>query len=264
MKMLSRRAFVGASLAAVETLRHPFLAAAAPQCVTGALPAFLPNRLTRRLRVAAELQDLPPEQHLSGPDGRSQHDLRAWQIRELLRRQSFSVPLAESQKGGRWGRARNGAAYCRPAPRHRRRPIRFRARRCRSTSISAASCFSRRTPRSSASWSTSRTARAMRASAGSAISRSSPTERASGLIGRATISTIRGSAVAGTFPTSTTARARPGVNSLRTDWRRLRWAPAERRRGYIALSLLNGALAANRRAMAALDSRPLSGVSAVR
>jgi len=46
MKMLNRRAFVGASIAAVETLRHPFLADAAPQCVTGALPAFLPNRLT--------------------------------------------------------------------------------------------------------------------------------------------------------------------------------------------------------------------------
>src|SRR6188474_2671491 len=46
MKMLSRRAFVATSLAAVETLRHPFLAAAAPQCVTGSLPPFLPNRLT--------------------------------------------------------------------------------------------------------------------------------------------------------------------------------------------------------------------------
>ncbi|MGB9365252.1 MAG: hypothetical protein WCE79_04480 [Xanthobacteraceae bacterium] len=46
MKMMNRRAFVGASLAAFETLRHPFLASAATQCVTGGLPAFLPNRLT--------------------------------------------------------------------------------------------------------------------------------------------------------------------------------------------------------------------------
>src|SRR5262245_6179541 len=46
MKMLSRRAFVVSSLTAVETLRHPFLADAAAQCVTGSLPAFLPKRLT--------------------------------------------------------------------------------------------------------------------------------------------------------------------------------------------------------------------------
>ena len=42
---LSRRAFLGTSLIAVETLRHP-AAAFAAQCVTAPLPAFLPNRLT--------------------------------------------------------------------------------------------------------------------------------------------------------------------------------------------------------------------------
>ena len=42
----SRRAFIGASLVAVGTLRHSVSAIAAPQCVTGALPGFLPNRLT--------------------------------------------------------------------------------------------------------------------------------------------------------------------------------------------------------------------------
>lgn len=46
MSDLSRRAFLGASLIAVETLRHPFTALAAPQCVTAGLPGFLPNRLT--------------------------------------------------------------------------------------------------------------------------------------------------------------------------------------------------------------------------
>src|SRR3954465_8337457 len=42
---LSRRVFLGTSFIAVETLRHPISALAA-QCVTGPLPAFLPNRLT--------------------------------------------------------------------------------------------------------------------------------------------------------------------------------------------------------------------------
>jgi hypothetical protein len=42
----SRRAFIGASLAAVGTFRPSISAVAAPQCVTGALPGFLPNRLT--------------------------------------------------------------------------------------------------------------------------------------------------------------------------------------------------------------------------
>jgi hypothetical protein len=42
----SRRAFIGASLAAVGTLRQSVSAIAAPQCVTGSLPGFLPNRLT--------------------------------------------------------------------------------------------------------------------------------------------------------------------------------------------------------------------------
>lgn len=46
MNSLSRRAFLGASLVAVETLRNPFSAAAALQCVTAPLPPFLPNRLT--------------------------------------------------------------------------------------------------------------------------------------------------------------------------------------------------------------------------
>jgi hypothetical protein len=46
MKMLSRRAFVVTSLAAVETLRQSGLVAAATQCVTSSLPPFLPNRLT--------------------------------------------------------------------------------------------------------------------------------------------------------------------------------------------------------------------------
>ena len=46
MSTFSRRAFLGASLIAVETLRHPFTALAAPQCVTAPLPPFLPNRLT--------------------------------------------------------------------------------------------------------------------------------------------------------------------------------------------------------------------------
>src|SRR5947207_1078569 len=42
---LSRRAFLGASVIAIETLRQP-VAAFAAQCVTGSLPSFLPNRLT--------------------------------------------------------------------------------------------------------------------------------------------------------------------------------------------------------------------------
>jgi hypothetical protein len=42
----SRRAFIGASLVAVGTLRQSVSAIAAPQCVTGSLPGFLPNRLT--------------------------------------------------------------------------------------------------------------------------------------------------------------------------------------------------------------------------
>src|SRR5947209_9798581 len=45
MSDLSRRAFLGASLIAAETLRQPVPAFAA-QCVTGPLPGFLPNRLT--------------------------------------------------------------------------------------------------------------------------------------------------------------------------------------------------------------------------
>jgi hypothetical protein len=45
MSDLSRRAFLGTSLAAIETLRQP-VAAWAAQCVTGGLPGFLPNRLT--------------------------------------------------------------------------------------------------------------------------------------------------------------------------------------------------------------------------
>jgi hypothetical protein len=43
---LSRRAFVGGSLAALGTLHPSVPAIAAPQCVTGSLPGFLPNRLT--------------------------------------------------------------------------------------------------------------------------------------------------------------------------------------------------------------------------
>src|SRR5882762_3107200 len=46
MDDFSRRAFLGASLVAVETLRQSISAIAAPQCVTGSLPAFLPNRLS--------------------------------------------------------------------------------------------------------------------------------------------------------------------------------------------------------------------------
>jgi hypothetical protein len=44
----NRRAFIGASLAAVGTLHPSVSAFAAPaaQCVTGPLPGFLPNRLT--------------------------------------------------------------------------------------------------------------------------------------------------------------------------------------------------------------------------
>jgi len=45
MSELSRRAFLGASLISLETFTHPVQALAA-QCVTGSLPAFLPNRLT--------------------------------------------------------------------------------------------------------------------------------------------------------------------------------------------------------------------------
>jgi hypothetical protein len=46
MENFSRRAFLGTSLVAVETLRQSISAAAATQCVTGSLPGFLPNRLT--------------------------------------------------------------------------------------------------------------------------------------------------------------------------------------------------------------------------
>lgn len=46
MENFSRRAILGASLIAVETLRQTFSAAAATQCVTGLFPGFLPNRLT--------------------------------------------------------------------------------------------------------------------------------------------------------------------------------------------------------------------------
>ena len=42
----SRRAFIGASVVAAGTLRQTISAIAAPQCVTGPLPGFLPNRLT--------------------------------------------------------------------------------------------------------------------------------------------------------------------------------------------------------------------------
>lgn len=42
----SRRAFIGASLVVAGTLRQSISAIAAPQCVTGPLPGFLPNRLT--------------------------------------------------------------------------------------------------------------------------------------------------------------------------------------------------------------------------
>jgi hypothetical protein len=42
----SRRAFIGASLVAVGTLRQSVSAIAAPQCVAGSQPGFLPNRLT--------------------------------------------------------------------------------------------------------------------------------------------------------------------------------------------------------------------------
>ena len=43
---LSRRAFVGGSLVALGTLHPSVSAIAAPQCVTGSLPGFLPKRLT--------------------------------------------------------------------------------------------------------------------------------------------------------------------------------------------------------------------------
>jgi hypothetical protein len=46
MDDFSRRAFLGASLGAVETLRQSVSAVAAPQCVIGSLPGFLPSRLT--------------------------------------------------------------------------------------------------------------------------------------------------------------------------------------------------------------------------
>jgi len=42
----TRRAFIGASLVTAATLRQSVSAIAAPQCVTGSLPGFLPNRLT--------------------------------------------------------------------------------------------------------------------------------------------------------------------------------------------------------------------------
>src|ERR1700686_1398998 len=42
----SRRAFIGVSLVVAGTLRQSISAIAAPQCVTGSLPGFLPNRLT--------------------------------------------------------------------------------------------------------------------------------------------------------------------------------------------------------------------------
>lgn len=46
MENFSRRAFLGASLVALATLRQPVAALAAAQCVTGSLPGFLPKRLT--------------------------------------------------------------------------------------------------------------------------------------------------------------------------------------------------------------------------
>jgi hypothetical protein len=46
MSDLSRRAFLGVSLIAAETLRQSGAAIAAPQCVTGSYPSFLPNRLS--------------------------------------------------------------------------------------------------------------------------------------------------------------------------------------------------------------------------
>ena len=42
----SRRAFIGASVVVAATLRQSVSAIAAPSCVTGSLPGFLPNRLT--------------------------------------------------------------------------------------------------------------------------------------------------------------------------------------------------------------------------
>jgi hypothetical protein len=42
----SRRTFIGASLVVAGTLRQSVSAIAAPQCVIGPLPGFLPNRLT--------------------------------------------------------------------------------------------------------------------------------------------------------------------------------------------------------------------------
>jgi hypothetical protein len=46
LNQFSRRAFIGASLIGVATLRQSVSAIAAPRCVTGSLPDFLPNRLT--------------------------------------------------------------------------------------------------------------------------------------------------------------------------------------------------------------------------
>ena len=46
LNQFSRRAFIGASLIGVTTLRQSVSAIAAPRCVTGSLPDFLPNRLT--------------------------------------------------------------------------------------------------------------------------------------------------------------------------------------------------------------------------
>jgi hypothetical protein len=46
LDQFSRRAFIGASLVGVATLRQSVSAFAAPRCVTGSLPDFLPSRLT--------------------------------------------------------------------------------------------------------------------------------------------------------------------------------------------------------------------------
>src|SRR5882672_5784616 len=47
MSGFDRRAFLGMSVGALSTLRHPATAAAqTPACVSGGLPGFLPARLT--------------------------------------------------------------------------------------------------------------------------------------------------------------------------------------------------------------------------
>ena len=91
MGKLSRRAFLGAPLAAAETLRQSIPAFAAPQCVTGSYPGFLPNRLSVDCASRQNFR-LFRQSQISRSDRCGEHDVCARQVRELSGRKSLPFP----------------------------------------------------------------------------------------------------------------------------------------------------------------------------